>query len=125
MYTVAVSRSFRAYHFLVGGDWGEENQCHTHPYRVEVQLLGESLDSHGYLVDIVDINARLDELVGYFEGRILNELPEFAHLNPSIEHFSRIFAELFAARLQAPNIKALLVKLWEAEIAWAAYRLDL
>ncbi len=122
MYTVAAERSFVAQHFLVGGDWGPENLPHSHPYRVEVQLQGQSLDLHGYLVDIVDIDLHLDEVVAYFRDRTLNELAEFAGLNPSIEHFSRIFWQLLRQRLSAPNLQALRVKIWETEIAWAAYQ---
>jgi len=121
MYTVAVKRDFVAQHFLIGGDWGAENEWHSHHYWVEIQLGGAELDQHGYLVDIVDIEANLDTLVSYFRDKTLNDLPEFAGLNPSIEHFSRIFCEMFRARLTAVNIKQLTVVIWENEIAWASY----
>ncbi|MBI4796082.1 MAG: 6-carboxytetrahydropterin synthase [Deltaproteobacteria bacterium] len=122
MYTVAVERSFVAQHFLFGGDWGPENLLHSHPYRVEVQLQGAALDGHGYLVDIVDIDFHLDEIVGYFRDRTLNELAEFAGLNPSIEHFARIICGMLRQRLNAPNLQAIRVKIWETDIAWASYR---
>jgi 6-pyruvoyltetrahydropterin/6-carboxytetrahydropterin synthase len=122
MYTVAVARSFVAQHFLWGGDWGPENQLHSHPYRVEVQLQGATLDEHGYLVDIVDIEFHLDEIVAYFRDRTLNGLAEFSGLNPSIEHFSRIFCQLLRRRLTAPNLQTLRVTIWETDIAWAAYQ---
>jgi 6-pyruvoyltetrahydropterin/6-carboxytetrahydropterin synthase len=125
MYTVAVRRDFVAQHFLVGGDWGPENDRHSHHYRVEVQLLGDRLDEHGYLVDIVDIEANLEALVVRYRDRTLNELPEFAGLNPSIEHFARIWCDSLASRLKAPTLKAVRVKIWEAEIAWASYQKDL
>ena len=35
MYTLAVKRDFIAQHFLVGGDWGEENENHAHQYKTE------------------------------------------------------------------------------------------
>ena len=92
MYIVAVKRDFVAQHYLVGGDWGSENQRHSHHYQVEVELAGCRLDEHGYLVDIVDIETHLDALVAHYRDRVLNDLPEFAGLNPSIEHFARIFA---------------------------------
>lgn len=123
MYSVAVKRDFIAQHFLIGGDWGAENQLHSHHYQVEVQLEGQELDRQGYLVDIVDIEHKLDSLVAYFRDRTLNELPEFAGLNPSIEHFSRILCQAFAARITAPNISEVMLKIWENDIAWAAYRL--
>ncbi|MDI6852473.1 MAG: 6-carboxytetrahydropterin synthase [Deltaproteobacteria bacterium] len=122
MYTVAVKRDFVAQHFLTGGDWGPENEKHSHHYQVEVQLKGERLDEHGYLADIVDIEANLEDLVVYYRDRTLNELPEFAGLNPSIEHFARILWEGLASRIKAPTVSSMQVKIWEAEIAWAAYQ---
>lgn len=125
MYTVAVKRDFVTQHYLVGGDWGPENEKHSHHYQVEVQLLGERLDEHGYLADIVDIEAALDGMVDYYRDRTLNDLPEFAGLNPSIEHFARIWWEGLAGRLRAGTLQALRVKVWEADIAWAAFQKDL
>lgn len=48
LYTVAVQRDFVAQHFLFGGDWGPENELHSHHYKVEVQLEGNGLDQHRY-----------------------------------------------------------------------------
>lgn len=124
MYTVAVQRDFIAQHFLIGGDWGAENRRHSHHYRIELQLHGESLDEHGYLVDIVAIEAALDALVAQYRDCTLNELDEFEGLNPSIEHFSRILCTTLSRRITAPNIRTLAVRLWENEIAWAGYRLE-
>ena len=125
MYTVAVKRNFVAQHYLVGGDWGRENQKHSHHYQLELQLEGDALDPHGFLVDIVDIETNLQRQVERYRDRTLNDLPEFAGLNPSIEHFSRIVCQALAQHIQAPNIRILTVKLWENEIAWAAFRTEL
>lgn len=122
MYTVAVKRDFIARHFLVGGDWGEENEPHAHHYVVEVRLEGRDLDRHGYLVDICDIETVLDIQVSYYRDQMLNELPDFKDLNPSLEHFARILCKKFADHIQTSNLFAVMVKLWENEIAWAAYR---
>lgn len=124
MYTLAVQRDFIAQHYLIGGDWGAENVPHSHQYRLELQLEADSLDQHGYCVDIVEVEAALDEAVGRYRDRTLNDLPEFAGLNPSIEHFTRILCHGFDERLPAPNLKALRVRLWENQIAWASYRLE-
>jgi 6-pyruvoyltetrahydropterin/6-carboxytetrahydropterin synthase len=124
MYTTAVKRDFIAQHFLVGGDWGAENQLHSHHYAVELQLEGATLDRHGYLVDIVEIESALETLVAAYRDHTLNDLPEFRNLNPSIEHFARIIAERLSTQLSASNVRALTVKLWENEIAWTSYRLE-
>ena len=123
MYKVAVKRDFVAQHFLIGGDWGAENEWHSHHYYVEVQLAGAELDQHGYVVDIVDIETNLEALVVYYRDKTLNDLPEFAGLNPSIEHFARIFCQTMAERIQAPNLSEIAVQMWENEIAWASYSL--
>lgn len=124
MYCVAVQRDFIANHFLIGGDWGAENNLHAHHYRLELALEGRTLDLHGYLVDIVEIEKALDEQVSRYRDRTLNELTEFAGLNPSIEHFARILCEALSGRIQATNLDALTVRLWENDIAWASYRLE-
>ena len=121
MYTLAVRRNFIARHFLIGGDWGPENNPNSHHYILELRLKGPELDQHGYLCDIVDVENHLDEIVTYYKEQMLNEKPEFGGLNPSIEHFARILATTLNERIQAPNITALKVVLWENEIAWAAY----
>lgn len=124
MYTVAVKRDFIAQHHLIGGDWGAENELHSHHYQIELQLEGQELDQHGYLVDILDIENILNNLVAHYQDQTLNDLPEFEGLNPSIEHFSRILCESISAQIQAINIQGVTVKLWENEIAWALFRLQ-
>ena len=124
MYTLAVRRDFIARHFLIGGDWGPENNPNSHHYLLELQLSGASLDEHGYLVDIVEVERHLAEIVGYYSEQMLNELPEFAGLNPSIEHFSRILCSAFNERLKADNIDKLKVVLWENEKAWVSYKIE-
>ncbi len=123
MYTLAVKRDFVAQHFLIGGDWGAENEWHSHHYALEVQLQGEELDQHGYLVDIVDVEAHLDAIVTHYRDKTLNELSEFAGLNPSIEHFTRIVCTTLAERIQTERLARVRVVIWENEIAWAAFEL--
>jgi 6-pyruvoyltetrahydropterin/6-carboxytetrahydropterin synthase len=121
MYALSVRRDFRAEHFLIGGDWGAENQPHPHPYRLEVELHGDALDAHGYLLDIVDLEARLDAILARYTDRRLNDLPEFAGLNPSLEHFARIVCDALAAGMSAPNLQRIRLRLWENDAAWASY----
>jgi 6-pyruvoyltetrahydropterin/6-carboxytetrahydropterin synthase len=123
MYTLGVKRDFIARHYLIGGDWGPENDPNSHHYVLELQLEGGELDGHGYLVDIVDVEKHLDEIVNYYKEQMLNDKPEFAGLNPSIENFARILAATLSERIQAANISALRVVLWEHDSAWASFRI--
>ena len=124
MYTLGVRREFIARHYLIGGDWGRENLPNSHHYILELQLKGKELDRQGYLVDIVDVEKHLDEIVNYYKDEMLNDKPEFAGLNPSLEHFSRILATSLSERIKADHIAVLHVVVWENESAWAAYTLE-
>jgi 6-pyruvoyltetrahydropterin/6-carboxytetrahydropterin synthase len=124
MYTLAVRREFIARHFLIGGDWGPENFPNSHHYVLELHLSGNELDQHGYLVDIVDVEKHLDETIGYYKEQMLNEKPEFAGLNPSLEHFARILCTTLNKRIKAKNVSAIKVVLWEHANAWAAFNVE-
>ena len=124
MYQLGLGRAFEARHYLVGGDWGPENEPHAHAYRVEVRLATDELDRHGYIVDLEELEVLLDRIVARYRGRLLNDLPEFAGHNPSIEHFSRCFFDHLATGLGRQRLTSMEVRLWENEDAWAAYRED-
>ena len=102
MYTVAVERDFIARHFLFGGDWGDENSPIPITTGSRSALRARVLNEHGFLVDIVDIETFLDERVNHYRDQMLNSMPEFSGLNPSIEHFARIFCESIVAAPRQP-----------------------
>lgn len=125
IYRVAIRRNFKAWHRLIGGDWGRENELHEHHYEVEVSLEGGRLDEHGYLVDITSIEASLDAVLAQIAETTLNNLPEFASLNPSIERLAEIFCRLVLADMAIPTLSAVSVKVFESESAWAECRQEL
>lgn len=125
MYRLCLLREFEAFHYLIGGDWGPENETHAHPYRLEWILEGPALNEHGYLVDLVDLDSRLDHVVRRYLDQVLNDLPEFDGLNPSLEHFARLLNERLSDSLSRGGLTASEVRLWESSTAWASYRRDL
>lgn len=124
MYTLSLQRDFIAQHYRIGGDWGAEKQLRSHHYKIEVMIEGEELDSHGYLIDLVDFGALLDELVAAYADKTLNDLPGFEGQNPSLERFCRQLCEEMDEKLYAPAITAISAKLWENQFTWAAYDLE-
>jgi 6-pyruvoyltetrahydropterin/6-carboxytetrahydropterin synthase len=120
MYRLSISRDFIAQHYLIGGEWGDENQLHSHHYRVDVLVQGGDLNEHGYLIDIVDLDRILAEILSNFRDRVLNDLAEFTGLNPSVERFARILWEKLVERLQLRD-QSLTVQLWENAGDWAGY----
>jgi 6-pyruvoyltetrahydropterin/6-carboxytetrahydropterin synthase len=125
MYSLGMRREFSARHYLEGGDWGAENIEHPHRYRMELILEAESLDRHGFLVDIVEVADHLDSVVVYFQDKTLNTLAVFSELNPSIERLARVLHDAFRERLAHLALDAMTVTIWEDEIAWTSYRAKL
>lgn len=124
-YQLSLQFEFEARHYLVGGDWGPENFEHAHPYRLEWILEGPALDSHGYLVDLVDVEQHLQTTLRGYRDQTLNDLPEFAGLNPSLENFARVLATRLATVLEHSRLTSHTVRLWESPTAWASFRQDL
>ena len=124
MYQLMVTRDFVAQHFLTVPNCGPENEWHSHHFQVDVLLEGPALNEHGYLVDIDDVKSALDALVDRYRDATLNDLPEFEGLNPSVEHFSRIFCTSLKEKITAPNLDSVGIKIWEDDEAWASYTVE-
>lgn len=121
MYAVTVSREFVAQHWLTVPDPGPEGDLHSHCFEATVRLEGEHLDDHGYLVDIDEVRAALDDLEDRYRDATLNDLPEFEGYNPSVEHFSRLFARGVLDRVDADGVDRIEVTMWEDDSAAASY----
>lgn len=113
MYAVTVSEPFVAQHALTVPEPGAEGEWHSHRYEAEVRLRGESLDEHGYLVDIEEVRAALSAAVARYRDTTLNDLPEFEGRNPSAERLARQLCERFCDRVEPDGVER--VALWLAE----------
>lgn len=122
MFGLMAKKEFVAQHYLCGGNWGAENLKHSHHYELEIEIEDEMLDEHNYLVDIVDLDERMENLCGYFRDKTLNDLPEFKDSNPSIELFSKIVWDKFCLSGELNLNSLVTVRLWENKIARASYR---
>ncbi|WP_336023609.1 6-pyruvoyl trahydropterin synthase family protein [Halobellus salinisoli] len=120
-YELSVTRDFVAQHFLTVPDPGPEGDVHSHHFTVELHFTGPHLGDFGYLVDIDAVEGVLDVLEGHYRDALLNDLPEFEGLNPSIEHFARLFGDRVEERLVDPTPTGLTVRIWEDEVSWASH----
>lgn len=120
MHSLAITRQFIARHYLIGGDWGRENDLHSHHYRLEVRLVAPTLDHHGYLVDIVELDHVVQTVIERLSECVLNDLPEFRGLNPSIERLAYLVWSHLNSAL-AIDQQRIAVRVWENESDWAGY----
>jgi len=120
MYELAIETHFAAAHCLRGYQ-GECERLHGHNWRIRVVVASDRLDDLGMVMDFKAIKRILDEVIGAFDHRHLNELACFREQNPTTENVARIIAEETAARLpEGVHIQA--VSAWESEGCSATYR---
>lgn len=124
-YELAVTRDFVAQHFLTVPDPGAEGDVHSHHFTVELRFAGPTLGEYGYLVDIDAVNEVLDDLEERYRDALLNDLPEFEDINPSVERFAHQFGDRIENAISEPNPAVLVVRLWEDDSAWASHRRSL
>lgn len=122
MYTLGLKRTFTAKHFLIGGDFGEENHLHSHFYTLDTILEKQNLNDQGFVADITLVEQVLDKITSKLQGAVLNEIPELKDLNPSIEHLARFVVHKISKDLQSENLTAISATIWEDNQAWAGYR---
>ena len=121
MYSLNVREDFIAQHYLTVPNCGPENEWHSHHFTVEIELEGKTLNEDGYLTDIVEVEDALATIIDRYQDTTLNDLPEFDGLNPSIEHFARIFWTKVQAKISSESLDRITVRIWEDESAWASY----
>lgn len=125
-YELLVDRSFVAQHSLTVPDPDPpEGEVHSHRFTVEVLLAGDSLGEYNYLVNINDLVALLDDLERRYRDAVLNDLPEFAGENPSVERFARVISDRVREELSTDRLDSLTVRVWEDDLARASYETEL
>ena len=121
MYSTTVQTDFVAQHYLTVPNPGPEGDPHSHHYELELTFRGPELNEYDYLVDIDEAEAILAEITDRYRDTMLNDRPEFAGDNPSVERFARIVFEEVVEALAEPTVTELQVRIWEDSEAAAVY----
>ncbi|MCU0495146.1 MAG: 6-carboxytetrahydropterin synthase [Chloroflexaceae bacterium] len=119
MYEVGVSAGFEAAHRLVG-DFGPATRLHGHSYRLDVVVRGERLKADGTLFNVVPLQQALAALVGKLHYQNLDEVPELAGINTTMEALAHFCWEQLAPSLRDAGLSSLLVRVWENSTTYAA-----
>lgn len=116
MFEIKVEGHFSAAHHLLNYEGECENQ-HGHNWKVEVYVLGETLDKSNILMDFKVLKKVLNNVLDKLDHKDLNQLEDFRNQSPSSEMISRfIYKEL---KKEIPNLSK--VSVWETERARASY----
>ena len=121
MHTIFKDFTFSAAHAIRGHTRGCQN-LHGHNYRVRVHLRAERLDPLGMVLDFADLKAIMQEVLGPFDHRVINDIPPFDQRNTTAELFSAYVFEEVARRLPEPDrVRISRVEVWENDTACAIF----
>ena len=119
-YTLKILTDFASAHTL--RDYpGACARMHDHNWKVEVEVNAGGLDDIGMGVDFKVIKQATRDLAGQLDHRYLNELEQFAELNPTAENIAAWFYNRLSAKLNNERIAVHAVTLWETERACVRY----
>ncbi len=121
MHTIFKDFTFSAAHAIRGHTRGCQN-LHGHNYRVRVHLQAGRLDELGMVLDFADLKEMMQEILGPFDHRVINDIPPFDQRNTTAELLSEyVFGEV-ARRLESQErVRVARVEIWENETACAIY----
>ncbi|WP_432075617.1 6-pyruvoyl trahydropterin synthase family protein [Streptomyces wuyuanensis] len=132
MFSVTVREHLMIAHSFHGEVFGPAQRLHGATYLVDATFRRAELDADGLVVDIGLATAELGKVVGEFNYRNLDEVPEFAGINTSTEFLAKVIADRLADRVHsgalgegARGLSGVSVTLHESHIAWASYERDL
>lgn len=121
MHTIFKDFAFSAAHAIRGHTRGCQN-LHGHNYRVRVHLRAERLDELGMVMDFADLKAMMQEIVGPFDHRVINEIPPFDERNTTAELLSQYVYEEVERRLRGQErVRVARVEVWETETSCAIF----
>jgi len=119
-YEIHVKADFSAAHCLRGYE-GNCERLHGHNWTVEVFVQCIRLNEIGIGIDFRDVKKALGRVVEKLDHRHLNDLSEFAVLNPTSENIARFIYREMSSLLNSDAVSVSKVKLSETPGAGVYY----
>lgn len=98
MYSLRVETNFSAALYLLNTE-GKYRNMHGHDFKVMLTLRSETLNKNGMVYDYSVLEKHLRDAAGELDHTLLNDLPEFADINPTAETISEYFYNKMKAQL--------------------------
>jgi len=118
MFEVTVRDAISSAHQLHGYD-GPCKFMHGHTWKVEIIVVGNSLNEVGLLTDFKDIKLKLKKVLMPLDHVVLNDLPAFQKINPSTENLARCIYHSMSVHCAPLRLKQ--VQVWESDTASVIY----
>ena len=116
MFEVKIETHFSGAHHLLNYKGACENM-HGHNWKVEVYVVGNTLDNSNILVDFKVLKKEVNKIIDYLDHKDINELPEFKGISPSSEIIAKYVYEKIKEKFK--NVSR--VSVWETDTSRATY----
>lgn len=100
MFNVCVSTSFVATHAVT--IQGIDETPHSHDWKVDVTLSGDSLNEDGLLIDFLDVEKQLELIIASLRNTDLNTNSVLEGKNPSTEFVAQYIGDAMCSKIEAP-----------------------
>jgi len=120
MFEITVETHFCAAHYLRDYE-GDCSRMHGHNFSVVVTVAGEHLQPNGILIDFKELKKVVENHTAQFDHRVMNEVPPFDEINPTVENVARWLYEVLSKDLGKKNLMVSRVEVKETERYRAAY----
>ena len=120
MFELDIEREFSAAHCL-NGYKGNCAERHGHNWTVQVFIRSERLDEIGIAVDFKILKKELDSILESLDHKDLNNLPEFASINPTSERLAQLIYKRLTSKVNEEGVKVSKVRVCESRSSGASY----
>ena len=128
MFSVTIRDHMMIAHSLRGEVFGPAQRLHGATFVVDATFRRAALDADGIVIDIGRASDALRALMADLGYRNLDDEPDFAGMNTTVEALAQVVADRLADRARAGELgegarelDGIAVTLRESHVAWASY----
>ena len=119
-YTLKILTEFASAHTL--RDYpGACSRMHGHNWKVELEVVAQSLNETGMVVDFKQMKSAANEVCDQLDHRYLNEIEPFTEINPTAENIAAWLYGEISKKLNNDQVKVSSLTIWETDRACVKY----
>jgi 6-pyruvoyltetrahydropterin/6-carboxytetrahydropterin synthase len=120
MYDIFIKTHFSSGHHL--RDYpGSCELPHGHNWKVTVTVRAHELDEIGMGIDFKVLKSKVNEVVDELDHRVLNDMEDFARINPSSENIAKFIFNKLATPLHNERYQLHSVSVYETDTSGLTY----
>lgn len=100
---------------------GACSRMHGHNWKVEVEIIADTLDSVGMGIDFKEIKKCTKQVTAELDHRYINEIKPFDEINPTAENIAAYIYKGVSELINSDRVRVSSVTLWETERACVRY----